>query len=121
MKYKIDMEEFLSKNGMKQKTLADILDVPPSYISDACKGKTFSQKQIQKILEHKEWDLSMITEVKRGNDVVMSREVFELIKQQTDTILSQQRTIETLSTKGGGARLEDSVDYADASGSDLER
>ena len=37
------------------------------------------------------------------------------------TILSQQRTIETLSNKGGGVRLEGNADYAAASGSDLER
>lgn len=86
--------------------------------------KPIAQKHIEKILENEEWDLSMVTEdssKKKRDDVIMSREVFELLKQQTDTILSQQRTIETLSNKGGGVRPEDNADYAAASGSDLER
>lgn len=124
MKYKIDIEEFLRKNKMTQTQLGDYLGIGQPQISAACNGKPLAYKHIEKILENKEWDLSMITEdtsKKKRDDVVMSREVFELLKQQTDTILSQQRTIETLSNKRGGVQLEDSVDYAAASGSDLER
>ena len=124
MKYKIDIEEFLRKNNLTQTQLGDYLGIGQPQISGICHGKLIAQKHIEKILENEEWDLSMVTEdssKKKRDDVIMSREVFELLKQQTDTILSQQRTIETLSNKGGGVRPEDNADYAAASGSDLER
>ena len=123
MKYKIDIEEFLRKNNLTQTQLGDYLGIGQPQISGICHGKPIAQKHIEKILENEEWDLSMVTEdssKKKRDDVIMSREVFELLKQQTDTILSQQRTIETLSNKGGGVRPEDNADYAAASGSDLE-
>lgn len=124
MKYKIDIEEFLRKNNLTQTQLGDYLGIGQPQISGICHGKPIARKHIEKILENKEWDLTMITEdtsKRKGDDVIMSREVFDLIKQQTDTILSQQRTIENLSNKRGDVQMEDNADYADVSGSDLER
>ena len=45
--------------------------------------------------------------------VSMDREVFDLLRNQSETILSQQRTIEILANKGEVARRADHAGCAD--------
>lgn len=122
--YIIDLELFLIKNKMKQIDLAQYLGLTQSYVSAWVNPKRpvkMPQKHIQKILDAKCFDVSMIQEVKKTrkttnpqDSVSMDREVFDLLKNQSETILSQQRTIEMLAGKGESARPADHAGCADA-------
>lgn len=59
---------------------------------------------------------------KKG-DVVLSREVFEQISRLTETVLSQQRTIELMQREKvkRDARMEEDATCADVAGSDIGR
>lgn len=46
--------------------------------------------------------------------IMMSREVFDLIRSQQDTISSQQRTIEVMAKRGSDVPLAEPATYADA-------
>ena len=57
----------------------------------------------------------------KDNNIILSREVFEQISRLTETILSQQRTIESMQEERKKilAQMEESVICANASGSDI--
>lgn len=121
--YIIDLELFLTKNKMKQIDLAQYLGLTQSYVSAWANPERrvkMPQKHIQKILDAKCFDVSMIQEVKKVrkapiplDSVSMDREVFDLLKSQSETILSQQRTIEILAGKGERAQPADRAGCAD--------
>lgn len=57
----------------------------------------------------------------KDNNIILSREVFEQISRLTETILSQQRTIESMQEERKKilVQMEQSVICADVSGSDI--
>ncbi len=122
--YIIDVELFLEKNKMRRIDLAQYLGLTPSYVSawaNPERREKMPQKHIQKILDAKCFDVSMIQEVKKVpkaplplDSVSMDREVFDLLKNQSETILSQQRTIEMLAGKGERVQPADRAGCADA-------
>lgn len=120
--YIIDIEKFLTKNKLMRQDLAEFLGKSPSYISSIIKGRSkMPQKHVQTILDSGRFDVSMIQEAKKVrkapiplDSVSMDREVFDLLKNQSETILSQQRTIEILAGKGEHAQPADRAGCADA-------
>lgn len=115
--YVIDIEKFLTKNKMMRQDLAEFLGKSPSYISSIIKGRSkMPQKHIQTIIDSGRFDVSMIStksKSKPSDQVAMDREIFDLLKNQSETILSQQRTIEMMAGKGGGVRPADHAECAD--------
>lgn len=114
--YNIDVETFLVKNKMTQTGLASFLNLSQTYVSSWVNGRRrMPQKYIQTILDSERFDTSMITIAKTPDTVRVDKDVFELLKNQSETILSQQRTIEVLVSQGEKvARQDEGARCADA-------
>lgn len=108
MEYIIDIKEFRETNNLRQNDLADYLGLSQTFLSQIESGKRpLAQKHIRKLLEAGKFVTTMIKEKPlsvKQEQVSMDREVFDLLKNQSETILSQQRTIEMLAGKGEGAQ-----------------
>ena len=100
---------------MNQKEFAELIHVNQPDLSSYLSGKKpFGMTLINRIsLElsiNKEWLLTgegemllsnnpKIYNEDKSDNITLSREVFDLIKNQAEAILSQQKTIETLASK----------------------
>lgn len=113
-------EEFIKINKLKKKDIAEYLNVSAAFITQLVQGsRSVPEDSIALIKANDKWDTSMFcdkyllsskseipNENKKiniqsavSNDVTMSREIFDLLKNQSETILSQQRTIEKLADR----------------------
>lgn len=109
------IKEIQSSKLMNQKKFAELIHVNQPDLSSYLSGKKpFGMTLINRIsLElsiNKEWLLTgkgemllsnnpKIYNENKSDNITLSREVFDLIKNQSETILSQQKTIETLASK----------------------
>lgn len=98
------------KYQLRQVEVAEKIGVKNTYLSDLINGRSplselFSEKIIAAFSVSREYlntgQGEVFEEDKKEEQsppdmITMSREVFELIKKQSDTILSQQRTIEMM-------------------------
>lgn len=101
---------------MQQNDLADYLGLSQSFLSQIERGnRPLAQKHIRKLLEDGKFVTTMIKKKSQSvqDRVSMDREVFDLLRNQSETILSQQRTIEILANKGEVARRADHAGCAD--------
>ncbi len=113
------LKEYFDELGYTQQYVADKLGVSQAAVSALLNGKPFGKKLAAKWAEafgfNPNWLLTGEGEMSRGDitetviksvtpkgDVTMSREVFDQFKQFTETILSQQRTIEKLTNDQKG-------------------
>ena len=119
MKYKGSeiIEQILEHLEIKAPTFSDDICVKYQRIFDIQQGKTkkiSSEVANAIVVKYPQFDINwlltgegdMLKENKKiniqsavSNDVTMSREIFDLLKNQSETILSQQRTIEKLSDR----------------------
>lgn len=117
MDYIIDIKEFRKENNLQQNDLADYLGLSQSFLSQIERGnRPLAQKHIRKLLENDKFVTTMIKkkpQSSKQNRVSMDREVFDLLKNQSETILSQQRTIEILAGKGESVQLAGHAECAD--------
>ncbi|HAH73453.1 MAG TPA: hypothetical protein DCM09_10005, partial [Butyricimonas virosa] len=109
------IKEIQSSKLMNQKEFAELIHVNQPDLSSYLSGKKpFGMTLINRIsLElsiNKEWLLTgegemllsnnpKIYNEDKSDNITLSREVFDLIKNQSETILSQQKTIENLVSK----------------------
>lgn len=111
------IEQILQYLDVKAPTFAEEIGVKYQRIFDIQQGKTkkvsadVANLVVARYPEFSiEWLLTgegeMLKENKKintqsavSNDVTMSREIFDLLKNQSETILSQQRTIEKLADR----------------------
>ena len=109
------IKEIQSSKLMNQKEFAELIHVNQPDLSSYLSGKKpFGMTLINRIsLElsiNKEWLLTgegemllsnnpKIYNEDKSDNITLSREVFDLIKNQAEAILSQQKTIETLASK----------------------
>ena len=109
------IKEIQSSKSMNQKEFAELIHVNQPDLSSYLSGKKpFGMTLINRIsLElsiNKEWLLTgegemllsnnpKIYNEDKSDNITLSREVFDLIKNQAEAILSQQKTIETLASK----------------------
>lgn len=98
------------KYQLKQVDVAEKIGVKNTYLSDLINGRSpvselFTDKLVSAFSVNREYLNTGQGEIFEGDKkeeqnppdmITMSREVFELIKKQSDTILSQQRTIEMM-------------------------
>lgn len=106
--YSTDFEEFVVVNNIKKKTLAEYLNVSAAFITQLVQGiREVPQDKLALIKAVPYWNTDMLDRRQKGRgdravvdsveeDVTLSREVFEQIKQLTETIAAQQRTISLL-------------------------
>ncbi len=98
----IDLKLFRTKNKFTQLDTASYFGCTQSFISQIEKGeRPIPEDYISKIKadENLLWKPDYILEQKRSDhseSITMPREVFDQISRLTETILSQQRTIENL-------------------------
>lgn len=135
LKNAIESIKFSSK--LKQSEIAERLGVKSTYLSDMINGRVpFSDSIKEKIYEvfsyNTDEELMQCSQMCYGGGEVieMPREVFDQIAKLTETILSQQRVIESQSgvietlvdtSKKMVARPGDNVICADASGSGIKK
>lgn len=109
------IKEIQSSKLMNQKEFAKLIHVNQPDLSSYLSGKKpFGMTLINRIsLElsiNKEWLLTgegemllsntpKIYNEDKSDNITLSREIFDLIKNQAETILSQQKTIENLASK----------------------
>lgn len=130
----IDIKLFRRDNNLSQIELAKILGCTQGFISSIeRKIRPIPESIITKLLSFpnyntrhlisEEKSVSDVNKTISDNGVIISREVFDVLKNLSETVLSQQRTIENISTetKKTTALKEDGATCADASGSDLEK
>lgn len=128
------IKEIQSSKLMNQKEFAELIHVNQPDLSSYLSGKKpFGMTLINRIsLElsiNKEWLLTgegemllsnnpKIYNEDKSDNITLSREVFDLIKNQAEAILSQQKTIETLASKVKDSTIprEGNAMNADAAG-----
>lgn len=128
----IDIKQFRKDNKLSQVELAAILGCTQGFISSLERNRRpVPDEIITKLISSNKYNTKHLTQEiheipdKRkldvNDDVTMSREVFDVLKNLSETVLSQQRTIEHLhiERKKEPALQEESVKCADVSGSDL--
>ncbi len=92
--YSVDLHDFRDANKMTQQDLADYFGVGQGFISQIERGQRPVPKRfISKILADKDKNSSMVQTVPAGDEITMSREVFDKISQLIETVSSQQGTI----------------------------
>lgn len=133
--------EYLKSKGLihTQKNIAEKMKASSSNVSSALKGeesvltdnflRRFNEAfnnifMIEWLLNGDGRMLQYSNEIEyntKDNNIILSREVFEQISRLTETILSQQRTIESMQEerKKMLVQMEQSVICADVSGSDI--
>lgn len=95
-----DFKEFRLLNKLTQKDIAQYLGCTQGFISQIEKGLcAIPPSFITKILENNKWDAGLLLEEHStaSDTISIPREVFDQMTRMTETILSQQRTIERLS------------------------
>lgn len=108
-----DFERFIKVNKLKKKDIAEYLGVSAAFVTQLAQGvRDIPEDKFALIKANGAWDTCMLygegdmlksqqnnTPTETRGDIVMSREVFEQISRLTETVLSQQRTIELLTSK----------------------
>lgn len=130
----VDIKLFRKDNKLSQVELAAILGCTQGFISSIeKKRRPIPDDIITKLISLNKYNTKHLVQEKHevleekkldvNDDVIMSREVFDVLKNLSETILSQQRTIELLHTERKKAPVlrEENVKCADVSGSDLVR
>lgn len=130
----IDIKLFRKDNNLSQIELASILGCTQGFISSIERNKRpVPDNIISKLLSIGKFNTrhliqensNELEEVKSNinDEVKMSREVFDVLKNLSETVLSQQRTIEQIHSEKEKtiAQQESNVICASASGSDLVR
>lgn len=130
----IDIKLFRKDNNLSQIELASILGCTQGFISSIERNKRpVPDNIISKLLSIGKFNTrhliqensNELEEVKSNinDEVKMSREVFDVLKNLSETVLSQQRTIEQIHSEKEKtiAQQESNVICASASGSDLAR
>lgn len=130
----IDIKLFRKDNNLSQIELASILGCTQGFISNIERNKRpVPDNIITKLLSLGKFNTkhliqenpNELEEVKSNinDEVKMSREVFDVLKNLSETVLSQQRTIEQIHSEKEKtlAQQESNVTCANASGSDLAR
>lgn len=130
----IDIKLFRKDNNLSQIELASILGCTQGFISSIERNKRpVPDNIITKLLSIGKFNTrhliqensNELEEVKSNinDEVKMSREVFDVLKNLSETVLSQQRTIEQIHSEKEKtiAQQESNVICASASGSDLAR
>ncbi|MDD2475437.1 MAG: helix-turn-helix transcriptional regulator, partial [Dysgonamonadaceae bacterium] len=134
---KIAIARIKITTGLKQAEIADKLDIKSTYLSDMINGRVpLTENVCQKIYELFHIDVledesisiespKLKQQTYYGGDemITMPRAVFDQIAQLTETISSQQKTIETLAetNKKMAVRRGDNATCADASGSGIQK
>lgn len=130
----IDIKLFRKDNNLSQIELAEILGCTQGFISSLERGKRpIPESIITKLLSFHKYNTRHLLcddhkatkdqQTYSDQDVTMKREVFDVLKNLSETVLSQQRTIEMIETKTKKTSVleDDSAECADVSGSDLEK
>lgn len=106
-----DLQRFLKEKKYTQKELAGLLSCTQPYLSAILSGKKqFSEEKLKLIISYFGDINDYITEIENNptplksssakynqtEEVIINREILNLLKSQTDAILSQQRTIEKM-------------------------
>lgn len=131
-----DLQRFLKEKEYTQKELAELLSCAQPYISAILSGKKrFSEEKINllkkkfgniesyiiEVDEMPNFSKSNSSKYNQKEEVIISRDILDLLKMQSETILSQQRTIEKMTDKKMTVRKGGNAECADVSGSDLEK
>lgn len=150
-----DLQRFLNDKKYTQKELAGLLSCSQPYLSAILSGKKQFSEDKLKLIKSYFGDISnYITEIENSStivtppttknnqeeEVIINREIWNLLRSQTDAIVSQQRTIEKMvdektmqsetilsqqrfiekvSEKKTNVQKVDNVGCADVSGTDL--
>lgn len=128
----IDIKLFRKDNNLSQIDLANIIGCTQGFVSSLERGKRPIPKGIiTKLLSFPNYNTRYLlqdnedfnTEKSTLGQVTMDREVFDVLKNLSETVLSQQRTIEIIETKAKKmiAPEGDNAECADVSGSDLDK
>lgn len=106
-----DLQRFLNDQKYTQKELAGLLSCSQPYLSAILSGKKQFSDEKLKLIKSYFGDISnYITEIENSlppvvppttkdnqdNEVIINREIWNLLKSQSDAIVSQQRTIEKI-------------------------
>ena len=125
-----DIKLFRKDNNLSQVELAEIIGCTQGFISSLeKKRRPIPSDIISKLISLEKYNTRHLInaqeaskeKVEANDEVTMSREVFDVLKNLSETVLSQQRTIEQIQIdrKKIHVRQEDNAECADASGSDL--
>ncbi len=128
----IDIKLFRKDNNLSQIDLANILGCTQGFVSSLERGKRPIPKGIiTKLLSFPNYNTRYLlqdnedfnTEKSNLGQVTIDREVFDVLKNLSETVLSQQRTIEIIETKAKKMIVPegDNAECADVSGSDLDK
>lgn len=132
--YMIDIKLFRKDNHLSQVELAEILKCSQGFISSLeQKRRPIPKNIITKLISENKYNTRYLVNnpketsknesIETNDEVIMSREVFNVVKNLSETVLSQQRTIEQIYLEKGkekdNAHLESGATCAGASGSDL--
>lgn len=128
----IDIKLFRKDNNLSQVELAKILECTQGFISSLeKKRRPVPDNIITKLISFNKYNTRYLVcdpnetrkeeKTEANDEVKMSREVFDVLKNLSETVLSQQRTIEQISKEKEkrNVHLEENAECADASGSDL--
>lgn len=128
----IDIKQFRKDNNLSQIDLANILGCTQGFVSSLERGKRpIPEGVITKLLSFPNYNTRYLLQdnnkginTEKSNlekTVTIDREVFDVLKNLSETVLSQQRTIEIIETKAKktSALKDDNAECAGASGSDL--
>lgn len=106
-----DLQRFLKEKKYTQKELAGLLSCTQPYLSAILSGKKqFSEEKLKLIISYFGDINDYMIEIENSptplnsppvkynqkEEVIINREILDLLKSQTDAILSQQRTIEKM-------------------------
>lgn len=109
MPVKDRLKKFLKHEGISERRFASLIGVSSSYVSSM--SQSLQPDKLQRIIMQfpdlnagwlmtGEGDMlkssTQNTQTSISDEVVMSREIFDQISRLTETVLSQQRTIESL-------------------------
>ena len=125
-----DIKLFRKDNNLSQVELAEIIGCTQGFISSLeKKRRPIPSDIISKLISLEKYNTRHLInaqetskeKVEANDEVTMSREVFDVLKNLSETVLSQQRTIEQIQIdrKKIHVRQEGNAECADASGSDL--
>lgn len=128
----IDIKLFRKDNELSQVALAKILGCTQGFISSLERGvRPVPDNIITKLISLREYNTKHLVNdvlgpadknmaVEQNNEITMNREVFDVLKNLSETVLSQQKTIEQifLMNKKGDVHLEKNAVCAAATGSD---
>lgn len=128
----VDIKLFRKDNNLSQVELAEISGCTQGFISSLeRKKRPVPDSIITKLISLEKYNIRYLVsnesqtsnkEVSKFNDEVkMSREVFDVLKNLSETVLSQQRTIEHIEYKKTHVLQGDNAECADASVLDLAK